>query len=345
MKKIILSLLTLSLSFNSFAEEKINIVASIKPLQLVAKQLIGDMGEVEVLIPAGASPHHYNLKPSDMRKLSDTDLVVWVGPSLEQFLAKTLNRHDGAVLQLLKDEEAGHHDEHEEHHDHDKAHHEDGHEEEHHADAEHGHKEHDHDHHEHEKHHEEEHHAHESHAEEEHDEHHHDHGDNDPHLWMDPIVMISAADQIRDELVKKHPELKAKLDQNFASFKAEVTQADQSIQKQLSPYKDRGFIVFHDAFALFVEHYGLNQLAYFTFDPSQAPGAKKVAQLQSLIKSKNAVCVFSEPQFEAAIVKRVTAGTGVNKGELDPLAIAVKPEQGYTGFIKGLADSMENCLR
>lgn len=337
MKKIILSLLALSLSLNSVAEEKINIVASIKPLQLVAQELIGDMGEVEVLIPAGASPHHYSLKPSDMRKLSDTDLVVWVGPDLEQFLAKTLNRHDGAVLQLMEGEDADHHDEHEEHHNHDKAHHGHGHEEEHH---DHGHKGH-----EHEKHHEDEHHAHESHEEKEHGEHHHDHGDNDPHLWMDPIVMISAADQIRHKLVKKHPELTAKLDQNFESFKAEVTRVDQSIQKQLKPYQDQGFIVFHDAFTLFVEHYGLNQLAYFTFDPSQAPGAKKVAQLQDMIKSKNAVCVFSEPQFEAAIVKRVTAGTGVNKGELDPLAIAIKPEQGYTGFIKGLADSMENCLR
>lgn len=315
MKKIILSLLTLSLSFNSFAEEKVNIVASIKPLQLVAQELIGDMGEVDVLIPAGASPHHYNLKPSDIRKLSDTDLIVWVGPSLEQFLAKTLHRHDGAVLKLMKgDGESGHHDEHKEEHQ--------------------GHKEHDHHGHEDENHHKEEHSG-----------HHHDHGDNDPHLWMDPIVMISAADQIRDELIKKYPELKVKLDQNFESFEEQVTQTDQSIQKQLSPYKERGFIVFHDAFTLFVEHYGLNQLAYFTFDPSQAPGAKKVAKLQSLIESQNAVCVFSEPQFEAAIVKRVTAGTEVNKGELDPLAIDVKPEQGYTGFIKGLANNIENCLR
>ena len=305
MNKIIFSLLCLSLSFNSFAAEKVQIVASIKPIQLMAQQLVGDLGEVEVLIPEGASPHHYNLKPSDMRKLAQTDLVVWIGPAMEQFLTKTMQRQKSAVIQLMEGEgEAEHHDDHEtEHHEHEEAHKHDEHE------------------------------------------HHHDHGDSDPHIWMDPVLMISAADVIRDELVVQFPNLKSELDTNFAEFKQKVTDVDQSIKSQLAPHKDKGFIVFHDAFSLFVGHYDLNQLAYFTFDPSHAPGAKKVAEVQSPITSKDAVCVFSEPQFEAKIVKRITAGLDINKGQLDPLAIEIKPEQGYTGFLMGLADSIENCLK
>ncbi|MFY0678317.1 MAG: zinc ABC transporter substrate-binding protein ZnuA [Neptuniibacter sp.] len=305
MNKIIFSLLCLSLSFNSFAAEKVQIVASIKPIQLMAQQLVGDLGEVEVLIPEGASPHHYNLKPSDMRKLAHTDLVVWIGPAMEQFLTKTMQRQKSAVIQLMEGEgEAEHHDDHEtEHHEHEEAHKHDEHE------------------------------------------HHHDHGDSDPHIWMDPVLMVSAADDIRDELVVQFPNLKSELDTNFAEFKQKVTDVDQSIKSQLAPHKDKGFIVFHDAFSLFVGHYDLNQLAYFTFDPSHAPGAKKVAEVQSLITSKDAVCVFSEPQFEAKIVKRITAGLDINKGQLDPLAIDIKPEQGYTGFLMGLADNIENCLK
>jgi len=305
MNKIIFSLLCLSLSFNSFAAEKVQIVASIKPIQLMAQQLVGDLGEVEVLIPEGASPHHYNLKPSDMRKLAQTDLVVWIGPAMEQFLTKTMHRQKSSVIQLMGGE-AEHHDDHKE------AHHED-------------------DHHDHEKHHD--------------DEHHHDHGDSDPHIWLDPVLMISAAEAIRDELVTLFPKLKSELDSNFAEFKQQVTDVDRSIKSQLAPHKDKGFIVFHDAFSLFVGHYGLNQLAYFTFDPSHAPGAKKVAEVQSLITSKDAVCVFSEPQFEAKIVKRITAGLDINKGQLDPLAIDIEFEQGYTGFLMGLADNIEHCLK
>ena len=325
MNKIIFSLLCLSLSFNSFAAEKVQIVASIKPIQLMVQQLVGDLGEVEVLIPEGASPHHYNLRPSDMRKLAQTDLVVWVGPAMEQFLTKTMHRQKSSVIQLMEGE-AEHHDDHETvDHDHEEAHkhddHDDHHKEAHHED----------DHHDHEKHHD--------------DEHHHDHGDSDPHIWMDPVLMISAADDIRDELVTLFPNLKSELDTNFAEFKQKVTDVDQSIKSQLTPHKDKGFIVFHDAFSLFVGHYDLNQLAYFTFDPSHAPGAKKVAEVQSLITNKDAVCVFSEPQFEAKIVKRITAGLDVNKGQLDPLAIEIEPEQGYTGFLMGLADNIENCLK
>lgn len=319
MNKIIFSLLCLSLSFNSFAAEKVQIVASIKPIQLMAQQLVGDLGEVEVLIPEGASPHHYNLKPSDMRKLAQTDLVVWIGPAMEQFLTKTMRRQKSAVIQLIEGE-AEHHDDREtEHHEHEQAHKHDDHKDVHHEE----------DHHDHAEHHDDE----------------HDHGDSDPHIWMDPVLMISAADHIRDELVEQFPNLKSELDSNFAEFKQKVTDVDQSIKSQLAPHKDKGFIVFHDAFSLFVGHYDLNQLAYFTFDPSHAPGAKKVAEVQSLITSKDAVCVFSEPQFEAKIVKRITAGLDINKGQLDPLAIDIEPEQGYTGFLMGLADNIENCLK
>ncbi|MGH1462455.1 MAG: zinc ABC transporter substrate-binding protein ZnuA [Neptuniibacter sp.] len=314
MNKIIFSLLCLSLSFNSFAAEKVQIVASIKPIQLMVQQLVGDLGEVEVLIPEGASPHHYNLKPSDMRKLAQTDLVVWIGPAMEQFLTKTMHRQKSAVIQLMEGEGETEHHEHEEahkHDDHDDHHKEARHEEDHHDD----------------------------------EKHHHDHGDSDPHIWMDPVLMISAADVIRDELVEQFPNLKSELDSNFAEFEQKVTDVDQSIKLQLAPHKDKGFIVFHDAFSLLVGHYDLNQLAYFTFDPSHAPGAKKVAEVQSLITNKDAVCVFSEPQFEAKIVKRLTAGLDINKGQLDPLAIEVQPEQGYTVFLQSLADKIEHCLK
>ena len=43
-----------------------------------------------LIVPSGASPHTYSLKPSDARKISNADMIFWIGPGIEKFLEKPL---------------------------------------------------------------------------------------------------------------------------------------------------------------------------------------------------------------------------------------------------------------
>ncbi len=67
-----------------------NVVASFPPLQSVVAGVMDGLGAPETLVRGGASPHGYALRPSDARLLEAADLVVWVGPQYELFLAKPL---------------------------------------------------------------------------------------------------------------------------------------------------------------------------------------------------------------------------------------------------------------
>lgn len=78
------------LMFPWFVEAKPQVVASIKPLALIAQAVAGSRAEVETLLPIAASPHDYPLKVSDHRRLRAADLVLWVGPELESFLQRSL---------------------------------------------------------------------------------------------------------------------------------------------------------------------------------------------------------------------------------------------------------------
>ncbi|HSX52393.1 MAG TPA: zinc ABC transporter substrate-binding protein [Cellvibrio sp.] len=82
--------LTVFLSVAMPAQAKLQVVASIKPLALIAREVAGDQAEVTTLLPITASPHDYPLKMSDHQRLRTADLVVWVGPELESFLARPL---------------------------------------------------------------------------------------------------------------------------------------------------------------------------------------------------------------------------------------------------------------
>lgn len=66
------------------------VLASIKPLELIARQVVGPDGQVERLLAPGASPHDYPLSFSDRKRLDSADLVFWVGEELETFLHRPL---------------------------------------------------------------------------------------------------------------------------------------------------------------------------------------------------------------------------------------------------------------
>jgi zinc transport system substrate-binding protein len=55
-----------------------------------------------LLLPTHASPHHYTLRPSEVKQLHEADLILWIGPSLETFLSKTLASIHAKLLTLEK---------------------------------------------------------------------------------------------------------------------------------------------------------------------------------------------------------------------------------------------------
>ncbi|MBE0484145.1 MAG: zinc ABC transporter substrate-binding protein [Bacterioplanes sp.] len=75
-----LFLISASLQAQSF-----NIMATVHPLAMVAASLVAP-DQIEVLIPTGMSPHDFALRPSDIERLQEADVILWNGPNAEPFL-------------------------------------------------------------------------------------------------------------------------------------------------------------------------------------------------------------------------------------------------------------------
>jgi zinc transport system substrate-binding protein len=73
------------------AQAEVSVLTSIKPLQLIAAAVQDGVAIPEVLLPPGASPHNYALRPSDVRKVQSVDLLYWIGPDMEGFMPRVLN--------------------------------------------------------------------------------------------------------------------------------------------------------------------------------------------------------------------------------------------------------------
>ncbi len=83
------------------------IAVSIPPIHSLVASVTAGVSVPTLIVRGSASPHGYAMAPSDARAVQQADLVVWVGPDLETFLARALRdpRPGQRVITLMTAEE------------------------------------------------------------------------------------------------------------------------------------------------------------------------------------------------------------------------------------------------
>ncbi|MCW9051905.1 MAG: zinc ABC transporter substrate-binding protein [Motiliproteus sp.] len=341
----------------SASSQAVEVVTTIKPLQLIAAAVMKGVAQPQLLLPSNASPHDYQLRPSDVRKLQQADLLFWIGPELESFLEKSLRTTETsnraiALLEQLESQpqqkSASHQEGHDDHNDH--ANHQDHKDHEEHENHQ-AHKDHD-EHADHQEHMDHDDHAdhqehmdHDQHENPEEQGHHHDHNGVDPHIWLSPVMAKQIAEHMVEALVAVDAANAEQYQQNFSHFQKQLEQTDHLLETKLESLRNRGYYVFHDAYGHFEQHYQLKHLGAFTVDPSRRPGAKHLIEIRQKLENSEAVCIFSEPQFKPAVIESITEGLDLNRGTLDPLASDFKiSANGYIDFLTSMAEQFQQCL-
>jgi zinc transport system substrate-binding protein len=67
------------------------IMVSIKPFYNICAVVMQSVGTPHLLLTKNASPHDYQLKPSDAKLIQSSDFVIWGGPELEGYLQKPVS--------------------------------------------------------------------------------------------------------------------------------------------------------------------------------------------------------------------------------------------------------------
>ncbi|MGC0835236.1 zinc ABC transporter substrate-binding protein ZnuA [Pantoea agglomerans] len=307
-KGAIFALTAFSVTASLTLPAQANVVASLKPVGFIATAIADGVTPVDVLLPDGASEHDYSLRPSDAKRLKNADLVVWVGPEMEAFMAKSaaelpaqknlaMVNIDGVKPLLISGGE------------------------------------------------DEDEHTAEKSEEQDADAHHHHHGEFNMHLWLSPEIARKTAVAIHGKLLELMPQDKAKLDANLQQFEVALADTDKRVSAQLAPVRNKGYFVFHDAYTYFEKQYGLSPTGHFTVNPEIQPGAQRLHQIRTQLVEQKAVCVFAEPQFRPAVIDAVARGTQVRKGTLDPLGTDISlAKDSYVKFLSQLSSQYESCL-
>jgi zinc transport system substrate-binding protein len=176
--------------------------------------------------------------------------------------------------------------------------------------------------------------------------HDHDHhGSDDTHVWLDPSNAAVMARAVADRLAVADPPRAGQYQANAAKLQTALQALDRELEKQLEPVRERPYVVFHDAYQYLEYRYRLNAVGSVTLSPERSPGARRISELRGKIQRLGAVCVFQEPQFEAALVQALIAGTQARAGVLDPVGVDLPAgPEAYFVLMRRMADNLVECL-
>ena len=81
-----------------------NVTVDIAPVHSLVAKVMNGVGKPDLIIPAGASPHDYQLKPSNAKSLEKAKLVFWIGEDLTPWLEKGLSSlaKEASITALLE---------------------------------------------------------------------------------------------------------------------------------------------------------------------------------------------------------------------------------------------------
>ncbi|MBK0326605.1 zinc ABC transporter substrate-binding protein [Rhodobacteraceae bacterium F11138] len=306
-----------------------NVVADIAPVHSLVARVMDGVGTPDLILPPGASPHEYSLRPSEASALQGADIVVWMGPDLAPWMedavetlaadARNLSllEADGTMLLDFREDALfekhvhghGEHDDHAEDHEDDHDH------------------DHDHD----------------------HDDHSgHDHGnhsDHDSHAWLSPANAAIWVNLIAAELSSADPQNAGAYFANAAAAREELDALTAEVNTVLAPVRGGSFITFHDAYQYFETAFDFPASGAISISDAADPSPARIAGIQQRVRDENIGCVLAEPQFNPGLVTTVLDGTEANTAVIDPIGVDIEPGPSlYPQLIRNIANTLAECL-
>lgn len=288
-----------------------SVAVDIAPVHsFVARVMVG-VGQPDLVIPPGATPHEYNLKPSEARALQDAEIVFWLGEDLTPWLANAIETlsggasvtalmgTEGTVLLAFRENALF-----EAQDDHD------------------------------------------GHGHDDHDDHGHGHGEHDAHAWLSPDNAATWLNVIAAVLAAADPENADTYRANAAAGREEIAALKSHISGILDPVRGKRFIAFHDAYQYFETAFDFPASGAISISDASDPSPARIAEIQGRVRKESIGCVLTEPQFNPGMVATVIEGTKAKTGVLDPIGSALRPGPDmYSKLLKDLATTLVDCLR
>jgi zinc/manganese transport system substrate-binding protein len=142
----------------------------------------------------------------------------------------------------------------------------------------------------------------------------HDAGEDDPHVWLDPLAIEAALPDLADALAEVDPEHAEDYRQRARGYANELERLDQELEAMVSevPASDRKLVTSHELMGHFADRYGFEVVgAPFGTSPEAEASAGTVAELVDRVEAEQVPAVFAQQGDNPELLRMIAAEAGV----------------------------------
>ena len=137
----------------------------------------------------------------------------------------------------------------------------------------------------------------------------------DPHMWLDPNLVVIYVENIREGLTRYDPDGAAVYQSNADAYLAKLEELDGWIKTQVEqvPPEKRLLVTNHEALGYFAERYGFEVAGSVipSFSSNASPSAKQIAALVDQIRALGVSSVFLDAADNDMLARQIADETGV----------------------------------
>lgn len=159
------------------------------------------------------------------------------------------------------------------------------------------------------------------------------HGEIDPHFWLDPQLVITYVQNIRDGFIQFDPEAKPVYEKNAEDYIQKLSELDAWIEERVAkiPVENRKLVTNHESLGYLADGYGFEIIGAIIPSTSSgsSPSAEELANLVDLIKTSGSKAIFIEVESNPQLANQIARETGI-KVIQDLYTHSVPPDTGIS---------------
>ena len=138
-----------------------------------------------------------------------------------------------------------------------------------------------------------------------------------PHAFIDPAVGVKMAEDMRDALVKKHPEKSEEIQKRGDEYVQRLKDIEKDYEDRINdiPEKNRILVTSERAFQYMAERFGLKEAFIWEIDTEENGSPTQIKELVEFIKSHEVPVLFIESNVDERPMETVANETGVRIAE------------------------------
>lgn len=121
--------------------------------------------------------------------------------------------------------------------------------------------------------------------------HNHAETENDPHVWLDPVLDRIFAEKIKDKLIQKDPKHKSYYEKNYKKLDKDIANIDKKMQKITKSPKREKIIISHDSLGYLTHRYHFKQEGVNGTNDEE-PSQKKILSIVKNIKNSKLLMYY-----------------------------------------------------